>query len=313
VNDALAVPADSEPVDFERSYQEVLAFIKHEDDKINRVLTALSFLTVAGVTLFIFSGEPNLAEASFPHSSVDAANVFFVAFIVGVVLALFSALVALDPTSHRPRFLAAHARPDERSLLFYEHIAEDSTWWKSLEQAPSAELAKQLRRAYHRDTERLVARARHKVVRFAQCHAFLQFSMVSLALLAVVRLPGWSAGEHWWVTAFILAVTGFLPHWDFAVMRLTSFPGMSFRDAPKEARALLVFTLVTVASTMGLVLALFAAPLRAHWLAVAFSLGWLVLARLALPSRRAALPVATIAAAVGVVLLISIVTVRALT
>jgi hypothetical protein len=39
---------------FKQSYAEVLLFLKHQDDKINRVLTALAFLTAAGVTLYIF-------------------------------------------------------------------------------------------------------------------------------------------------------------------------------------------------------------------------------------------------------------------
>ena len=37
---------------FARSYDEVLAALKHQDDKLNRTLTALAFLTAAGVALF---------------------------------------------------------------------------------------------------------------------------------------------------------------------------------------------------------------------------------------------------------------------
>ena len=36
---------------FEHSYDEVTA-LKHQDDKLNRTLTALAFLTAAGIALF---------------------------------------------------------------------------------------------------------------------------------------------------------------------------------------------------------------------------------------------------------------------
>src|SRR3954452_18910551 len=90
---------------FDRSYSEVLLFLKHQDDKINRVLTALAFLTTAGVTLYIFS-RAKPASPDFPqfaNSYVHADDYFFGAFLLGLFASVVLALAALDPTSFTPR------------------------------------------------------------------------------------------------------------------------------------------------------------------------------------------------------------------
>jgi hypothetical protein len=57
---------------FKESYNEPLLFLKHQDDKINRVLTALAFLTAAGVTLYIFSrSNPAPTDLTGPHFLVQ--------------------------------------------------------------------------------------------------------------------------------------------------------------------------------------------------------------------------------------------------
>src|SRR5436190_24213148 len=88
---------------FEQSYGEVLAFVKHTDDKIGRLLTALAFLTASGITLFAVtrSGHPP-PGLQFGHSDWRAGSIFFLLFLGGVVGALTAAFVALDPTSHTP-------------------------------------------------------------------------------------------------------------------------------------------------------------------------------------------------------------------
>src|SRR5437764_717220 len=63
---------------FARSYDEVLAALKHQDEKLNRTLTAIAFLTAAGVTLFTrLSGSP----IRFPESRISVTAFFFVVFL----------------------------------------------------------------------------------------------------------------------------------------------------------------------------------------------------------------------------------------
>jgi hypothetical protein len=113
---------------FEKSYDEVLLFLKHQDDKINRVLTALAFLTAAGVTLYIFSRSDTAASADFPtvaNVEVHMDDYFFASFIIGVAVSVALALVSLDPTSFVPHFFGHHHQgaPRKHSLLYYDAIA----------------------------------------------------------------------------------------------------------------------------------------------------------------------------------------------
>ena len=83
---------------FSKSYDEVLLLLKHEDDKINRVLTALAFLTAAGVTLYIFSrsGKGGPDFPSFGGADIKMDDYFFACFGVGVAMPW---RWSLDPTS----------------------------------------------------------------------------------------------------------------------------------------------------------------------------------------------------------------------
>ena len=138
-----ATSSDVQANVFWHSYSEVLLFLKHQDDKINRVLTALAFLTAAGVTLYIFSGSDRLSQADYPRftdSGVRIDDYFFGSFIVGVAVSVALALVSLDPTSYFPRFLGQTA-VGERSLLYYAAINEQSDdWGELLSEIPANEL-----------------------------------------------------------------------------------------------------------------------------------------------------------------------------
>lgn len=211
---------------FERSYSEVLLFLKHEDDKINRVLTALAFLTAAGVALYISSGS-RVGEDSprFAHSHLHADAFFFAAFILGVALSVALALAALDPTSFTPRFLDYKGDPND-SLLFYGAIAEQTRedWGELLHDAGiQARYAGSL----HSDAHRLARRARHKVQRFMLANAFVQFTVVALALLGAVRLtPHVTEHTRWIVVSAVLIAYVLMPVLDFAYFWWSNFPGV---------------------------------------------------------------------------------------
>lgn len=243
---------------FAHSYNEVLLFLKHQDDKINRVLTALAFLTTAGVTLYIFGRTK--APADFPrfyNASLRADDYFFFCFLVGLFLALSFALVALDPTSFMPRFLRAHG---SESILFYQAIATlGRTGWDSILNDPDIE--SRLASSFHGDALRLSHRAVHKVRRFSAASAFVQFTVVTLALLGIVRVNHFSVDTRWWLVSGTIIVYSAFPTIDFLYFRTADFPdvGPDYVDENGAGRVLLeaagFYLPVFVMSTVGLLAA----------------------------------------------------------
>jgi hypothetical protein len=129
-------PAETRCEVFGKSYSEVLLFLKHEDDKINRVLTALAFLTAAAVTLYIFSrGTTSPETLELRRTDLTAADFFFGSYVLGLALALLAAIAALDPTSFYPRFVGAKGEPE--SILYYRAIGQDNLAQPSTGSRPS--------------------------------------------------------------------------------------------------------------------------------------------------------------------------------
>lgn len=217
---------------FEHSYAEVLAFLKHQDEKIGRVLTALAFLTAAGVALFVFSPRTLLHPLVFTKPSLDVADFFFAVFMVSLLFALLTILAAVDPTTQTPRFLAQIEQG--QSIIFYRAIYTAGPDWL----APDADveyLNERLARSFYIDAKELARRAEHKVSRFADSRAFVHVSIVALALLGIARIDGFDI--HWrsWIIALVLAFVGFLPLWDIAMARHYGFAGMhSASGAPRD-------------------------------------------------------------------------------
>jgi hypothetical protein len=264
-----------EPQIWKESYNEVLLFLKHQDDKINRVLTALAFLTAAAVALYVFGrGEPHAADfPPFSGTSLTADDYFFGAFLIGLFFAVAIALVALDPTSAVPKYLASE---DPTSIVFYHAIAHQSAGdWHRLRGGDAEE---SLTASFHGDARRLSHRAIHKVTRFGQATAFVQFTVASFVLLGIMRL---NHVEHqharWRVASFVLIAYAALPVVEFLYQRATNFPGVG-KDYVKQERWWLgpsmffaPYLLVTTAS-------LAVAP--DHWEPVTFALVGTLLLRL---------------------------------
>jgi hypothetical protein len=205
------------------SYREPLLFLKHQDDKINRVLTALAFLTAAGVTLYIYH-PPKSAYPRFENASFAADDFFFAAFLIGIFLSVAFALVALDPTSFAPRFLPRKEGKRD-SILFYQAIADrEEHEWDEISLEPASKLQQRLAESYHKDARRLSNRAIHKVRRFGLSAVVVQFTVVALALLGIMRLIHPRGGERWWLAASVLIAYSLLPCIDFVYFRVLDFP-----------------------------------------------------------------------------------------
>src|SRR2546430_13875673 len=88
---------------FVRAYEEIVALERHTDEKLRSVLALLAFLTAAGVTLYTFAARPIAGRPSTgpkPHdilaiSPIEAGDIFFALFMLGMALSIAAALVAL--------------------------------------------------------------------------------------------------------------------------------------------------------------------------------------------------------------------------
>src|SRR5437879_5112575 len=78
------------------SYDALVLEAERIDDKLRSLLTALAFLTTAGVSLFVFGTSHSLEDLQVDGRSWNLGNFFFLYFIGCVVMSMSSALVALD-------------------------------------------------------------------------------------------------------------------------------------------------------------------------------------------------------------------------
>lgn len=205
---------------FRKSYDEVLAAIKHQDDKLGRVLTVLSFLTAAGVALF-----GHLHSQPAPISS-HLWQYLLIAFLANIAAAVLFALAGVDPTSLVPdKAAAADQRRVGKSLVFYELIARDRSWDDYVKDPTKlADLKEDLARNLHEDARILAHRVRHKIERSNESQAFLQVAVVCLVLFGVFALsPDSTAG--WWSAFAVLVPIASLPIVSIVSMRIDGFPG----------------------------------------------------------------------------------------
>jgi hypothetical protein len=282
-----------------KSYSEVLLFLKHQDDKINRVLTTLAFLTAAGVALYVFSQNENPArKVRFGHESISLTTFTFLLFLTSLFFALIAALAALDPTSQYPRFLPRAERSG--SILHYRAIAK-GTDWPNTPQASYSDLAE----SAYQDARVLAIRAVHKTERFAESRAFVHVAMASLALLGIFSVPDVSLRFRWWLCATFLATILIIPAWQFWAMWRMGFDNIG-RDLPSDERALPTRKLLGAAwpyfitAVGAAVFLLVARPLHAEWSALIYSLAVLLTNRLVLQtSRRGVLYFVSIALFIG--------------
>lgn len=282
---------------FRASYEEVLAFLKHEDDKINRVLTALAFLTAAAVALYIFSrGQTPPTTLPLRGTTLTAGDLFFGSFVIGLVGALLAAVAALDPTSFYPRFLGSRSEP--KSVLYYRAIGQDDiaeptddvpdgrSRWAEIAARSDEQLWALLGDSYHEDARRLAHRARHKVYRFTECNAFVELAIASLALLGLVRLGNRSDEAGWWLVSLVLIAYAWLPAYDFLVLIRRNFPDVG-REYMTDRTCSWWMSLTLFFIPTAVVTSILVATQHRHWAAIVYVFAsTLVLRLLSLHLRR---------------------------
>ena len=284
---------------FREIYDDGQSFARHYDEKLRSLITALSFLTVAGITLFIFSTpkvSPN--DLTFDGRSWNTANVFFVVFLSFVTLSLASAAAGMDPSAHRPHFLG-HESENAESILFYERIAGDAAWEEHFERKVER-LEAALARSYARDAYALARRARHKVMRTAMAQAQMEVAIAALLLLGLARLPSSSAGTRADLLLVAVVAISALPIATFGLLRSQDYPTVGElrllrRESADQTRVFLPWFLFFVLPPI--VVLIYAARARfdggSYWAALLGGLGWTIASRFllflpALSPRRAA-------------------------
>jgi hypothetical protein len=280
----------TKPFIFERSYDEVLAALKHQDDKLNRTLTALAFLTAAGVTLFL--SLERIAEPRdpvyFPEGGASVTAVMFVIFLVAVALALITALAAIGPGTPL-RFRSGAARSERTSLLFYALIATDSNWEGRYELQDN-ELNDELGRNFHAEAQNIAKRVRYKVARSRESGAFVQLAILSLTLLGIFEARGLTHSARWWIVSALIVVVLALPLWELVQMQRYGYEDPNW-GAP--------YVWLTIMVLIVAALLVYGELTDHHWEVLYYALFALLLSKLSLLSGRAAqvlLPVAALAA-----------------
>lgn len=270
---------------FEKSYDEVLAALKHQDDKLNRTLTAIAFLTAAGVAIFAriatkvaaprFDGEPPIPVTTF----------FFVTFLGAVVFALVFALAAIGPSEALPRLRKGSVPGSAQwpSLLFYARMLRDPDWRKHVEQ-DSDWLHQCIAHNYHDEALTLSRRVDYKVARSRESGACVQLAVLSLSLLGVFSVSDLSLPTRWWIAASLLGAMLALPLWDGYLMYRLDFKESK---AMRERGGAYAAALATAA--IGIAILATAPVWRSHWWALAYALAAILSTRLAVSYERSRL------------------------
>lgn len=273
-------PAGGPPTDewearaeiFEHSYDEVLAATKHQDDKLARSLTAIAFLTAAGVSIFNALRDSEAPPVLLDGQGLSAQAFFFIVFLVAVVFAVAASLAAIGPTTHY-----GEGGGSWPSLLYYAQIARDDKWADYLKRPPE-DLRKMLAENFHVEARYIAKRVPYKMARSREAAAFITVAAMSLALLGIFSIETITPGTRWWIAAGVLFVFSIMPAIDFAHMRVFHFT--EERRFPRQ------YVWLAVCCSISTLLLAVGPPFRSQWPAVGYALGVILTSRLSLLSRR---------------------------
>lgn len=282
---------------FKLGYDEVLSALKHQDEKLNRTLTALAFLTAAGVTLYLQS-EPR-AQVRFSEGGPSIPAVMFIIFLAAVTIALLTALAAIGPGAALR--LRAGSEPREASLIYYAAIAADDRWTERVGKSEK-ELNDLLLRNLHEETRMIASRVTYKVARSRESGAFVQLAILALTLLGIFQAgqPEGTAGDglgdpaRWWVAAALIFTVLALPFWERWQMERYGYATGPWGEA---------YPVLVLPVLISAVLLSVAQAIDQHWAALGYALIVLLATRLAILSRKAAQVLLPATGVLGVVLL----------
>jgi hypothetical protein len=278
---------------FAKSYAETLAAIKHQDDKVGRVITALAFLTGAAFGLFSKFGTENFS-VTLPGSAVSVPAFCFVTFAIAVGLSLAFAVAAVGPTRGLPALGGAAPR-QPASLIYFNTIAQSPATWMRLADISSGELKKLLAADYHLETLGLARRVRYKLAWSREAGACLLLAVTALVVLAIFLSSAFSVGTRWWIASGALLA--------IASMTLLEYVYMAAVDYPEKPSFLWSYVVLLLVLGLAAALLLTATISNTYWYALPYALfGAILMPRLALIHDRAGKLILVGTAAVGLIL-----------
>jgi hypothetical protein len=281
---------------FEHSYREVLDALEYQDQRVARILTAISFLTAAGVALYsgVAKDQPPIR---FSEWRADLPTVFFATFLVFVVLAVVFTLAAGAAT--RPLRLPLRRSPEikpddqedgEPSLLYYASISSNKEW-SEYKTRTADRLERQLATNFHDEAQLLAKRVIYKLGRSGESTLFVQLAVLSLSLLGIFSISRVSLSARWWIAAGLLLSLLAMPIWELLQMR-----AVGWRSSTGS-----YFALSVILGATGFLMG-FGPWLETRWWAIAYGCGSVAATRLALARVESARVVLPLAALVGPVL-----------
>ncbi|MFW3171367.1 hypothetical protein [Geodermatophilus sp. CPCC 206100] len=178
------------------TYDEVLAATKHQDEKINKLLTAVAFLVAGSLAL------ANLADAKFAMRGFalsEGTSVPLAMFTVGVFLVgVLAAVLMLIGTMTSPLRFPGGSRADAPDIeyvtsfragqVYFNEIASGSLaeWYGKWAVKDAAALLFERNESLVRETHNLAVRAESKYTRTTEAVAVLSFALLSFALSVVL-------------------------------------------------------------------------------------------------------------------------------
>jgi hypothetical protein len=200
--DTVPAPA-TDPLDerfglLQFSYQEVLDATKHQDDKINRLLTTVAFITAAALALTTLGHDSAPITATFlvdgrlalPLTSIGLAG-FLAGVTVSVILLIVSMTTPLVlPGGSNPVTPAIEYVPGPKTGQFYFNEIVGSAlpgWHRKWRQDISA-LKRERNDSLVRETHNLAVRTEYKYQRSNAAVAVLSFALLSFVLSAILIL-----------------------------------------------------------------------------------------------------------------------------
>jgi hypothetical protein len=162
------------------AYSGVYDFIKHQDDKIGRFLTAIAFLVAASVSLLTNEHVRAVRFEMAPHVRPPLPAILLTSFLVLALVALLVLFSSLGPNSTHPAGKA--------SLLFFEPIASETehAWHEHWTGKRSEALEARLYQEYIVHTRQLALNAEFKVQRNNEARFFITLATVAFAAGALL-------------------------------------------------------------------------------------------------------------------------------
>ncbi|MFL6128697.1 MAG: hypothetical protein ACJ73E_06495 [Mycobacteriales bacterium] len=186
------------------SYQEVLDATKHQDDKINRVLVGIAFLTT-GAIAFLFRTDVLATTWRFGSHDVRFVKLMAGCYFALTVAAVILLLLSLSSELRLPRGDQHEELRD--SYLYFTFIAgrTRNSWLRDWNR-PAEEIDRRLFEQYKKETYNLAQRARLKYGRTDEATALFVLALMFLAAGFLLALSAAGpAVELTWASGVILA------------------------------------------------------------------------------------------------------------